>query len=142
MHLEDRLHQYMVGGSTLGSTGHGSEENWISNDNRYALDRNGIHYGRGYGCVGVGTGGGGGFGSLGGRLGGRGGAAQVDSGTGGIEMSDPISRGASNSDKKKAGNGDESSNGSFSRIFEGSNVNIDVTSAGATLALGLMYKNK
>jgi len=85
------------------STGHGSEENWISNDNRYALDRNGIHYGRGYGCVGVSAGGGGGFGSLGGRLGGRGGAARVDSGTGGIDMSDPITSGASASDKKKGG---------------------------------------
>ena len=37
-------------------------------------------------------------------------------------------------------NGDGSGSGSASsRILEGSSVNIDVTSAGATLALGLMY---
>jgi len=42
LHLEDRLHQYMVGGSNMSETG-SSEEHWMRCDNRYSLDHNGIH---------------------------------------------------------------------------------------------------
>jgi len=47
LHLEDRLHQFMVGGSNMNATTVGSsEEHWIMNDNRYALDQNGVHHGK------------------------------------------------------------------------------------------------
>jgi len=46
LRLEDRLHQYMVGGSHLSTTG-SSEEHWRRSDNRYALDQNGVHCYRG-----------------------------------------------------------------------------------------------
>jgi hypothetical protein len=42
LRLEDRLHQYMVGGSHVSTTG-SSEEHWMRSDNRYSFDQNGMH---------------------------------------------------------------------------------------------------
>ena len=52
-----------------------------------------------------------------------------------IDMKDPITGGGSATATHEKNGGTSS----CSRIFEGPQVNIDVTSAGATVALGLMY---
>ena len=100
-----------------------SEEHWIMNDNRYAVDQNGVHHGK---CGISGTG----------HRGRRGTSSALDS-TIKIDMKDPITGGgsATATNDKSGGSGTSS----CSRIFEGPQVNIDVTSAGATVALGLMY---
>ena len=55
-------------------------------------------------------------------------------------VSFPFNIGVSGQDRKSEhGGGDGSGTSSCSRIFEGPQVNIDVTSAGASMALGLMY---
>ncbi len=129
LRLEDRLHHFMVGGSGRTSYSN-SEVHWMANDNRYALDRNGIHFGRGGGLRGVG----GALRSMHQRFGG----SAVPSA---IDLSDPISGGGGGATAKKdsGGGGDGNGASSCSRIFEGPQVNIDVTSGGATIALGLMY---
>ena len=122
LHLEDRLQQYMVGGSNMSETG-SSEEHWMRCDNRYSLDHNGLH------AVGRGR-----------RRGGRRSTSALD-GVFKMDMTNPITggTGVSGQDRKSEHGGDGSGTSSCSRIFEGPQVNIDVTSAGATMALGLMY---
>ena len=66
---------------------------------------------------------------------GRRGTSSALDGTIKIDMKDPITGGGSATATHEKNGGTSS----CSRIFEGPQVNIDVTSAGATVALGLMY---
>ena len=113
LRLEDRLHQYMVGGSHVSTTG-SSEEHWMRSDNRYSFDQNGIHCYRN--TVGGGRRSNGGHGSA------------LDGTFHSVDMSDPISNGGGTTGAdQKDRDGDGSGTSSCSRIYEGPQVNVDVT---------------
>ena len=76
----------------------------------------------------------------GGRRSNRGHGSALDGTFHSVDMSDPISNGGGTTGAdQKDRDGDGSGTSSCSRIYEGPQVNVYVTSSGATVALGLMY---